>query len=325
MWVMCIVDVYCRCATMCAAMCIHVIYHIQRRKIGSTAYQVPHGRSANLREAPSPGSAGRQPSQVLSMKKENLSDLNCMTRTERNEDWKTWVVSMVSEEENIRELWKFKKKSFQANFDLCRPNLWLWQLRDATRCYEWQLRVTSWVAYLTGNLWNLWLAKSPNHPEKSAQAILNLKGNPSAVFLKSPKGFWKDSRIVMILCVSLFLIHWKHFFDMNLGFGCIPQYPTCFNCKDAVKDRHLENKPKEYPQQQESSGRRSQTIIPYKRGSFCFMTKQCSAFLCRPTAGFPYYYYYLLLPTPTYCYLLLPTAYYYLILLTYWLTDWLTD
>ena len=42
------------------------------------------------------------------------------------------------------------------------------------------------------------------------------------------------------------------------------------------------NKPKEYPQQQESSGRRSQTVIPYKRGSFCFMTKQCRAFLRRP-------------------------------------------
>ena len=52
------------------------------------------------------------------------------------------------------------------------------------------------------------------------------------------------------------------------------------------------NNPKEYSQQQESSGRRSQTIIPYKRGSFCFMTTQCSAFLRRPTAGFPYYYYY---------------------------------
>ena len=42
------------------------------------------------------------------------------------------------------------------------------------------------------------------------------------------------------------------------------------------------NKPKEYPQQQESSGCRSQTVIPYKRGNFCFMTKQCSAFLRRP-------------------------------------------
>ena len=30
------------------------------------------------------------------------------------------------------------------------------------------------------------------------------------------------------------------------------------------------NKPKEYPQQQESSGRRSQTVIPYKHGSFLF-------------------------------------------------------
>ena len=42
------------------------------------------------------------------------------------------------------------------------------------------------------------------------------------------------------------------------------------------------NKPKEYPQQQESGGCRSQTVIPYKRGNFCFMTKQCSAFLRRP-------------------------------------------
>ena len=47
------------------------------------------------------------------------------------------------------------------------------------------------------------------------------------------------------------------------------------------------NKPKEYPQQQESSGRRSQTVIPYKRGSFCFMTKRCSAFLRRPACRPP--------------------------------------
>ena len=85
-----------------------------------------------------------------------------------------------------------------------------------------------------------------------------------------------------------------------------------FDCHCQCSDKFLlfcsslpmqrKNKPKEYPQQQESSGRRSQTVIPYKRGSFCFMTKQCRAFLRRPARRPPlllllllqqqHYYYY---------------------------------
>ena len=85
--------------------------------------------------------------------------------------------------------------------------------------------------------------------------------------------------------------------------------PPCVPVRINHKKEHIQtihkNKPKEYPQQQESSGRRSQTIIPYKRGGFCLWPSNAIHFCA------------VLPPASHYCVVQLrsTTAYYYCILL----------
>ena len=44
----------------------------------------------------------------------------------------------------------------------------------------------------------------------------------------------------------------------------------------------MDNKPKYIPNSKKAAAVDPKTVIPYKRGSFCFTTKQCNAFLRRP-------------------------------------------
>ena len=122
----------------------------------------------------------------------------------------------------------------------------------------------------------------------------------------------KTTRCKSNIALEAVLVRWftysKRFliancFGLPEGYSLLSQhYPLIISLPISLNYQFHCNKPKEYPQQQESSGRRSQTVIPYKRGSFCFINEtarlltwspsvllpsECHGLSCQPSTRYP--------------------------------------